>query len=126
MSNFTFSPYPSVYYAHLTGALVTFTGGIISAGLQAALTRLMHPEIVEMKMFWYRVFIAITGVIFYVTAFTTGMLAHIDRDGKRLDYLKSLLFEDPNSNLILLKLIRDPKEKLSTGEFHESLGMGPR
>jgi len=81
------SPYPSVYYAHLTGALVTFTGGIISAGLQAALTRLMHPEIVEMKMFWYRVFIATTGVIFYVTAFTTGMLAHIDRDGKRLSII---------------------------------------
>ena len=50
MNNFTFSPYPSVYYAHLTGALVTFTGGIISAGLQAALTRLMHPEIVEMSL----------------------------------------------------------------------------
>ena len=102
MSYFIFSPYPSVYYAHLTGALVTFTGGIISAGLQAALTRLMHPEIVEMKMFWYRVFIATTGVIFYVTAFTTGMLAHIDRDGKRLDYLKSLLFEDPKKSSKIL------------------------
>lgn len=100
MNNFTFSPYPSVYYAHLTGALVTFTGGIISAGLQAALTRLMHPEIVEMKMFWYRVFIATTGVIFYVTAFTTGMLAHIDRDGKRLSIIYCL------KTLTLLKLIK--------------------
>lgn len=98
------SPYPSVYYAHLTGALVTFTGGIISAGLQAALTRLMHPEIVEMKMFWYRVFIATTGVIFYVTAFTTGMLAHIDRDVQPAN-MTSHLGWDPDSPTYKLDLI---------------------
>ena len=71
-----------VYFAHVTGALVTFTSGILCAVVQAWLTRLMHPEIVEMDQFWIRSLIAIFGVMFYVTAVTCGSLAHVDKQSK--------------------------------------------
>jgi len=76
----SYSPYRVVYFAHLVGALVTFSGGITSSGLQAALTRLMHPEIVDMKQFWIRLWIAIFGVAFYATAMTCGILGHVERE----------------------------------------------
>ena len=71
-----------MYFAHLVGALVTFSGGITSSGLQAALTRLMHPEIVDMKQFWIRLWIAIFGIAFYATAMTCGILGHVERESK--------------------------------------------
>ena len=63
------------------GALVTFSGGIIASGLQAALTRLMHPEIVEMKQFWSRLAVAVIGTAFYITAMVCGILGHIEKSG---------------------------------------------
>ena len=76
------APWPQVYFAHVTGALVTFTSGILCAVVQAWLTRLMHPEIVEMDQFWIRSLIAVFGVMFYVTAVTCGSLAHVDKQSK--------------------------------------------
>lgn len=77
-------PWPQVYFAHLSGALLTFSGGIICAILQAALTHLMHPEVVEMSHFWWRSLVAVLGVTFYVGAVTTGTLAHVERQGKAM------------------------------------------
>ena len=77
-----FRPYRVVYFAHLVGALVTFSGGVLSAALQAALTRLMHPEIVDMKQFWHRIIIAILGLGFYITAMACGLLGHVERESK--------------------------------------------
>lgn len=73
----SYEPYYQIYYAHLIGALVTFSGGIVAAGIQAALTRLMHPEIVEMKQFWTRLAVAVIGASFYTTAMVCGILGHI-------------------------------------------------
>lgn len=77
----SYEPYYQIYYAHLVGALVTFSGGIIASGLQAALTRLMHPEIVEMKQFWSRLAVAVIGTAFYITAMVCGILGHIEKSG---------------------------------------------
>jgi cell shape-determining protein MreD len=76
------SPWPQVYYAHLIGALTTFPAGIICAILQAWLTHLMHPEIVEMSHFWWRSLIALLGILFFAGGVTTGVLAHVDRQSK--------------------------------------------
>ena len=46
----------------------------------------MHPEIVDMKQFWYRLLIALFGIGFYATAMTAGLVAHIDRQSK---YIKT-------------------------------------
>ena len=61
--------------------MVTFSGGIVAAGIQAALTRLMHPEIVEMKQFWTRLAVAVIGASFYTTAMVCGILGHIRKSG---------------------------------------------
>ena len=74
-------PWPEVYFAHLSGALITFTAGVLCSIVQAWLTRLMHPEIVEMSHFWNRALIAVLGVTFYSAAVVSGTLAHVDRQG---------------------------------------------
>lgn len=73
------TPWPQVYFAHVSGALITFSGGIVCAAIQAALTHAMHPEVVEMSHFWMRFLVALVGVFFYIAAITTGALAHIER-----------------------------------------------
>ena len=39
----TLSPYRVVYFAHLVGALVTFTGGVMSSALQVRYFQLLNP-----------------------------------------------------------------------------------
>ena len=54
----------------------------------------MHPEIVDMKQFWIRLWIAIFGVAFYATAMTCGILGHVERESKNKligTFKKSLL-----------------------------------
>lgn len=84
-------PWPQVYLAHVTGALVTFTAGTAVSGLQAWITYLMHPEVVDMWIFWIRIFIAFISTGTYITAIVVGKLAHIERafngtDGDRTDF----------------------------------------
>ena len=76
-----------VYLAHVTGALVTFTAGTAVSGLQAWITYLMHPEVVDMWIFWIRIFIAFISTGTYITAIVVGKIAHIERACKYLSFL---------------------------------------
>lgn len=83
-----------VYLAHVTGALVTFTAGTAVSGLQAWITYLMHPEVVDMWIFWIRIFIAFVSVGTYISAIVVGKLAHIERACKELMKIRALLIHD--------------------------------
>ena len=66
---------------HMSGALVTFTCGVVVAGLQAWLTRLMHPEVVEMGIFWMRTTVAVVGIFFYIIGVISASISHIEDTG---------------------------------------------
>jgi len=67
--------YVVIYNIHCWSAFTNFTLGVPYQFLQSILTRMMHPEVVDIRMFWYRLCISMIGIFGYFTGMVCGIQA---------------------------------------------------
>jgi len=88
-----------VYWIHCSAAMLNFSTGVIYQLLQAVITRLMHPEVINIRYFWIRFAIAAFGICGYAISMTAGIVISVKtKDQKETGWGASNLDWKSSSN----------------------------